>query len=252
MHSFKTSAKASFNTLSGHVKPMAKKALGSVKQIQCSKRFIGITTLSAVMVLGGGFILFSKNKASAQKPSLSTVQFNIEHNTLSALGQTLNGVSSSIAAIEKELQAGKGSSNIDVAKLSQQLKTIEGKVNGATAASTSALSNEITHSTNALKAQLVSINQRLKSIQSKKSDIKQLPVSALSFKVLYIESIQGNAVVTLGYNHTTFPLMVGERFQGFRLSGADYAKQMALFTNNKHQEVVVRLSSVQAQGVTNG
>lgn len=252
MNLFKALDKQKLEKIRSQIKPLYQSVLESIKQFQPSKKSLLVVVLTIVVIVGGGFLLFSKRTPTIQKPDLSMVRFNIEHNTLTAIGQTLNGVASKIAVMEKEVQAGKSTSNINVEKLTKQLQDIEKKVNGATAVSASALSNEIAHSTNALKVQLNSINQRLKSIQSQKSNIKQLPVSSLLFKVLYIENIQGNTVITLSYNHSTFPLMVGETFQGFRLSKADYGQQTAVFTNEKHQEVTIHLSSVESQGDNHG
>ena len=97
--------------------------------------------------------------------------------------------------------------------------------------------------TQKLSQQLATLSSQLQQSQQKKQ-MAYLKPQDLPFTISHIDNIQSQNIVTVNYNHTTFPLNQGDDLAGWKLIRADFVNQTAELINASGQHVVVTLNQV--------
>ncbi len=200
-------------------------------------------TLSALVLTAIGIGIFWWFHSTPKQVMFETQQFTLERTNLAALGKNLNDVSVKLATIEASLKSSK-KNTVNISALTAEIASIRQSVLAASYHSQTALAHTILLSSEALQHQLFTIQRQLTAMQTKAMKSTVLPASALPFMVLHIDDIQGEAVVTVRYADTDFPLMIGDSLAGFRVSRADFATQAAIFMNSKNQQVLINLGNI--------
>lgn len=155
------------------------------------------------------------------------------------LQQRLQDISDQLATIRQRLDQ----SNSDA--LSQQVNGIIDQMKDLSSESNKLITDQIQASTATLQKQLQTINTALIKLQKEQEHVKYLKPGDLPFKVVSIDNIQQNNVVTIDYNDTTFPIEVGSYVAAWKLISADFVSQKAEFINSKKQHVVVDLNRME-------
>ena len=155
------------------------------------------------------------------------------------LQQRLQDISDQLATIRLRLDQ----TNSDA--LSQQVNGIIDQMKDLSSTSNQLITDQIQSSTATLQKQLQSIHTVLVKLQKEEEHVKYLKPSDLPFKVVSIDNIQQNNVVTIDYNDTTFPIEAGSYVAIWKLISADFVAQKAEFVNSKKQHVVVDLNRLE-------
>jgi hypothetical protein len=153
--------------------------------------------------------------------------------------QRLQDISDQLGTIRTNL-SGNGAANF--ASISKQLSDLIEQTRQLSSESNKIITQQIQKSTGQLKKQLTSINAELIKLQQEQKRIKYLKPTDLPFKVVSIDNIQQNNVVTINYSNTTFPIEINSYVAGWKLIRADFVGQKAEFVNAQHQHVIVDLN----------
>lgn len=151
----------------------------------------------------------------------------------------LQNISGQLVALERHLDR-KDLDNRTVIK--HKLAELASQTRQLSARSEKTIEQQVSSATLPLRKQLTKINEQLFYLQKQQKHIKYLAVHALPFKVVSIDNIQQNNVVTINYNHTVFALEVDSYLAGWKLIEADFASQKCQFVNGKQQHVAVDLN----------
>lgn len=211
-----------------------------------------ITYKKQIMLIGGGIIIIlvfvsllghsgssSKNNDSKE----GSVQ------TQKIISSQLNDIAIKLATIGHDIS--RKNAVVDLDPVRQEIMAVENQTRTLSAKSNDLISHQISASTSQLETKLADISGQLKRLEDEKKHIKFLEVSDLPFVVNQIDNIQQENVVTISYNHTTFPINIGGYIAGWKLISADFSTQKAEFVNAKKQHVVVdlnRLNPVNEKG----
>jgi len=153
--------------------------------------------------------------------------------------QRLQDISDQLGTIRTNL-SGNGAANF--ASISKQLSDLIEQTKQLSSESNKIITQQIQESTVQLKKQLTSINAELIKLQQEQKRVKYLKPADLPFKVVSIDNIQQNNIVTMRYINTTFPIEIDSYVAGWKLIRADFVGQKAEFVNAQHQHVIVDLN----------
>ena len=199
---------------------------------------IGGSIFVLVMILT--IVLTESTKKSGFKSdstSMETTKVTLPENSV---GIQLTDISVKLANVEHRLSSQKPVVNLDpirteISQLASQTKSLAEKSNEM-------FSQEIQDSTQELNQQLTVIKNELQKLQQEQHRIRYISANTLPFKVMHIDNIQQNNVVTVEYNHTIFPMELGDYLAGWKLISADFTNQKAEFINDKQQHTLVDIN----------
>ena len=185
------------------------------------------------MVLIAAVISMVKTKSAKPIPSAK----------INPLSVQLNSIARQVTQIRQELgnnqlQINLDSVNAELAKVSHQAEQLAAK-------SDDLITNEIKSSSKQLAAKLNKITNELHKLQQERKIVTYLKPANLPFKIISIDNIQQQNIVSVNYNHTDFPLEIGDYLTGWKLVKADFASQRAEFINHKNQHVVIDLNRIE-------
>ena len=232
------------------VRNVQQKMLTQVNTILRDKRKRLLVFVPLVVVLLALFALaIALPRSKTKTPTLMTPHAVVNQSAENAvaditLPKQIENMATQLQRINATLSNNGVVTNIDsvrqtVASLSQKMTTLA-------AQSQQLLTAEISNATAPMQQQLIVISAQLKTLQKKDAENTVVSATHLPFTVVQIDNIQQTNVVTLNYNHQTFPIDVGDSVGGWKLAAADFAAQTARFVNRKQQIVKLALNQMGA------
>ncbi|MFN7098003.1 MAG: hypothetical protein ACK4PR_10685 [Gammaproteobacteria bacterium] len=201
---------------------------------------IKLTLFNCVLVLVVGgicigfttFFLHAKNNTLLDKKATSTQLY---------VNEKLNDIQAKLSVIEHSLQQDNSAGNI--VKLESDIQTINQHIQHITQDNTQSVETTVSVNSQRLQQQITSLTHLVQIMQQSMRKAVYLTAKALPFKVIALDSIQGQGVVTIDYHYDTFPIEKDDTIAGWRLTKADYSLQMAEFANDKEQHVLIQLKN---------
>ncbi|MFN7098192.1 MAG: hypothetical protein ACK4PR_11640, partial [Gammaproteobacteria bacterium] len=157
------------------------------------------------------------------------------------VNEKLNDIQAKLSVIEHSLQHDNSTQNI--VKLESDIQTINQHIQHITQDNTQSVETTISVNSQRLQQQITSLMQLVQHIEQSRQKMVYLTARALPFKVVALDSIQGQGVVTIDYHYDTFPIEKDDAIAGWRLTKADYSLQTAEFVNDKEQHVLIQLKN---------
>ena len=188
--------------------------------------FIGV---SIILLLSIGLIAFKKYKSTAPRP-IHTQRATT--NNL-ALTEEINNIDTRLAAIEQHLSENH-TTNESIENISKQITNLSAQFQTLLNQSDDNMNQHFQFATTTLKEEISTVKSIVSDLSKQKTH-HLLPASQLPFQVLRIDMIQEQPVVTVNYNHTTLPLMIGDELTGWKLMSTNFSKQEAHFKNFKEE-----------------
>lgn len=222
---------------------------GHVANILRDKRkrlLIGLPiALFIVVLLAVLLALPSSHDAATQARAVAVVHDTdnaINASESITLPKRLDNLAVQLQRINTTLSSNGAVTNID--NVRQSVAALSQKMTALAAESQALVTKAVTDATAPMQQQLQRISVQLQSLQKKDAQNTVVSAAHLPFTVVQIDNIQQTNVVTLTYNHQTFPIDVGDNVAGWKLAAADFAEQTARFVNRKHQMVKLALNRV--------
>lgn len=176
-----------------------------------------------------GFLLH--NRTTHSPPSVnvrSTVTRNL------ALTEELNNIDTRLTVIENQLSH--HPDTLNVAELSEKISALSQEMKILLNSSDDNMNQHLQFTTTTLSGELGVVKAAIANLAKQKNQ-HTLPATQLPFQILHIDMIQEQPVVTVNYNHTNTPLMIGDELVGWKLMSADFSIQQANFRNFKDEWV---------------
>jgi len=216
------------------------KILGNCKKAIFEHKKIGLIIGAIILVLIISAVIVSSSTTSDDK----TTSFKSAHHGQSgdSIDQRLQDISDQLTTIRSHLSSG-GTISLD--SINQQLQSLGSDLKQLSSDSNKLIGDEITSSTAELQKELVHVNAQIKKLEELEHHVKYLNPSDLPFQVIAVDNIQQNEVVTINYNHASFPVEIGGYIASWKLIAADFVSQKAEFINAKKQHVVIDLNRVE-------
>jgi len=153
-------------------------------------------------------------------------------------GQALSEIKKQEAKIESEVAHKKTTVNLN--PLVDQLNQLQNSL--------SQLSNEkannktlIESQNKKVEASLATLMQEMGRLQKSLKPVVYLDSSKLPFRVLSIDQVQQQPLITVFYHQTYIPIQRGDTLSGWTLVKVDYGHQTVEFENKAHQFIRVVL-----------
>lgn len=196
-----------------------------------------LVCLTVIFVMIGLIPELGKLHQVSASPHISTTHDEARDQTMH---KQFDALSMTLSHIERTLSEKR--SVVNVESLRKELARARGQATALAKQSNQLITQAIAKSTAQLNTRLETITQQLKMLQEKGKKIVFVHPSTLPFKVISINNIQQNDIVTIRYNHTTWPLNIGDYLAGWRLIHADFSAQRAEFVNQQKQHVMISLN----------
>ena len=207
------------------------------------KHKLGFIFLGSALVIAGMTSHHSRKEKSVVEHDIKTIETPIiEQKEDTALKRKLTEIEEKLARIQSKVSK-PSEPTINLAPISSEINALGNKVSMASKESTDELKASFEDKNKVLQAQLKGLQDDIKALKKAQNTIKQLPVSALPFKVLSVDSIQQENVVSLYYHYKTIPIESGDELAGWKLVSASYGSQQAEFVNSDDEHVFIALKA---------
>jgi seryl-tRNA synthetase len=211
-----------------------------VKQLKLSKKhaLIYAPIVAVVIIL---LVVFSLNSHQTRTLKAKTlIETKVPNNNFN---ESLEDISAKLANLETKLASGGAVVNLD--SLRKEVQQIQKQSDQLVHRSNELIKKEIESSNQVLVEKLESISGELKKLQDEKKQTTFLKSRDLPFKVISVDNIQQHNIVTVSYDHTVFPMDVGDYLAEWKLISADFVQQKAEFSNKRDQHIVIDLNRIE-------
>lgn len=220
------------------------KIFGKCKEVIIAHKKVSLIVgiIVAFLLLGAIVVITFSSDDNKFTSSSSPKAASSRHGEVrDVLNQRLQDISDQLTTIRSHLSSN-GTVSLD--SINQQLLASENDLKQLSTDSNKIITDEIASSTSQLQQELVRVNAQIKKLEDLEHHARFLNPSDLPFQVIAIDNIQQNEVVTINYNHASFPIEIGSYVASWKLIAADFVSQKAEFINAKKQHVVVDLNRI--------
>lgn len=209
------------------------------------KTFLMRHKYGLAFILGLMLILFIFLLSSAKSATKSTVPMVPQvDKTRILLLKRLTEMNEHLSLLSEKENRGSYPSPSEMQTISDQLKQLEGQVNGLQQANLAPqIINAVHESNHQVSKALASLQTDMQSLQSKMQPKHFLAASALPFTVLGIDVWNGVPKATVKINTETALMAESDVRSGWTLTQINFSKRQALFENNQHEFVNIRLAA---------
>lgn len=207
-----------------------------------------------VLIISLGVFLFSHKAKPTSKPAVKSAPIQLAEYShqppqlAASIAQAnsnalLTDLQTKLAMIEQKLTSQSNTQAQmqqyqDLKNLDQTLLRDEENNNQILTSSLNKDSQTILTQLDRLQTHLIALTNVLQ-----KDKVTYLKPGALPFKVLAIDMIQQQPVVTLFYANDSFPISIDESVAGWQFIAADYTRQEAEFKNAQNEHVKIELQA---------
>ena len=154
--------------------------------------------------------------------------------------QKLDDIQGRLSVIEQSLRSDKSQKNMS--QLEVKLQGLNQNIQTLSNNNAQAIESSLSSNSDKLQQQISQLSHNIAELKQSMQKTIYLKSSALPFKVISIDSIEAQNVVTVAYDYKNVPLEQHDALAGWALLKADYALQTADFVNSKQQHVFISLS----------
>tara|TARA_R110002167_G_scaffold93474_7_gene250495 strand:- start:6278 stop:7120 length:843 start_codon:yes stop_codon:yes gene_type:complete len=173
---------------------------------------------------------------------VTTANTIAKRNTKTYLSEQLSVVSAKISSIQSKMNNQK--TVVDLGPIKQQLQSVDKQVQEISKKSNQYISIAIKEQTKLLTAQLKDIKKEVNQLKPQADGRIKVALKSLPFKIVAIDNIQGDNIVSVTYDYRTVPLSLNDTLVGWKLAKVDFTHQTAEFTNNKKEYVSFDMNEV--------
>jgi len=209
-----------------------------------------IKILSTVVVLSAFIFVvaqshFKHKNIAAEKPIKNTVAAVVTP-AENKMQNQLNDITAKLANIEASLSNKNAFVDIDSIKLT--LASLITQINQISQSNDKTITSKITQSNDQLNTQLKTIKSVLVDIKKQNVHHTVISSSNLPFKLVSIDNIQENDIVTINYDSHMLPLEINDYLAGWKLIKASTVNQKAEFENKQKNYVKINLNNATGFG----
>jgi hypothetical protein len=199
-----------------------------------------VIVIIAIAMITLGHDTNHEKSIRVDKPNASLSQNLDTHDNPSQ--EQINDIISKLANIELAVNTHKGDDQIE--SITNALKNLEQQTEAIASHNKDDMVDNIDRNTTQLQDQLKKISDELKALKESHTHHTYVDSQYLPFKVISIDNLQENTMVTIHYAHRDIPVMVGDSMAGWTLIDASFSSQKATFTNKASNFVLVNLVSI--------
>ena len=195
-----------------------------LKSTSQKNKYIALILILVVVLVSTGLVVSKKHHTNNRKTDI------LKTDKRSPMaGQEikfkLQTMADQLNAIEKNLNS--KSSYIDLNRANQTLSLVKTEVDSLQENTQKIVASEIKKSNHSLEEEIKQLSAQLNADRPKFIKAKDLP-----FKVLALDTIEHQSVVTIYYVYKRFPIEIGDNVAGWTLTRADIAKRQLQFSKD--------------------